>query len=147
MTEKIFALVRAGAAATLAFACAAGAARASDLVYVPLSPQFGGNPNAGAAMMAHAQATNKHKDVSPFSQQTSLQQFNDSLSRSIMSQLASAATSTIIGANGKLQPGTVQTGNFKITITDLGGGTLQITTVDKVTADSTTFVISQGGGF
>jgi curli production assembly/transport component CsgF len=132
--------------ATAMLLCAGSAASASDLVYVPLSTQFGGNPNTGAQMLSQAQATNKHKDVPALSQQNSLQQFNDSLSRSILGQLASAATSSIIGANGKLQPGTVQTGNFRITITDLGSGALQITTVDKVTNDSTTFVISQGGG-
>jgi curli production assembly/transport component CsgF len=131
---------------TLLLSSFAAHAGASDLVYTPISTQFGGSPNAGAQMLSQAQATNKHKDAPALSSQNSLQQFNDSLSRSILGQLASAATSSIIGSNGKLQPGTVQTGNFRITITDLGGGTLQITTVDKVTNDSTTFVISQGTG-
>jgi curli production assembly/transport component CsgF len=76
------------------------------------------------------------------SDKTPLQQFNDNLQRSVLSQLASAATSSVI-SNGKLVPGTVQTGDFKITIADMGGGMLQITTVDKVTGASTTFQVSQ----
>ncbi|MES2296056.1 MAG: curli assembly protein CsgF [Pseudomonadota bacterium] len=119
-------------------------ARATELVYTPLGAQFGGNPNAAAVMLSQAQATNKHKDVTPDTKQTALQQFNEALSRSILGQLASAATSSIIGANGKLVPGTLQTGNFTITIVDLGNGSLQITTTDKVTGDSTTIVVGQG---
>lgn len=131
----------------LLFGGAIAPASASELTYVPISPQFGGHPNTGAALLNQAQATNKHKDVSPFSQQTSLQQFNDALSRSIMSQLASAATSSIIGPNGRLVPGTIQTGNFRVTIVDTGGGTLTITTTDLVTGASTTFIVgNQGGG-
>jgi curli production assembly/transport component CsgF len=117
---------------------------ATELVFTPLSTQFGGNPNAGAAMLGQAQATNKHKDVTPSTQQTALQQFNDALSRAILGQLAAAATSSIVGSNGKLIPGTLQTGNFRITIVDLGNGTLQITTTDKLTGDTTTIVVSQG---
>jgi curli production assembly/transport component CsgF len=117
---------------------------ASELTYVPLNPQFGGHPSVGSALLGQAQATNKHKDASPFSQQTALQQFNDALSRSIMGQLASAATSSIIGPNGKLVPGTIQTGNFRITIVDSGGGMLTITTTDLVTGATTTFIISGG---
>jgi len=125
---------------------AAGPAGASELVYTPISPQFGGHPNAGAAMLSQAQATNKHKEASAFSQQTSLQQFNDALSRSIISQLAGAATSSIIGSNGKLVPGTIQTGNFRISIVDTGGGVLQITTTDLATGASTTFIVGNQGG-
>lgn len=125
-----------------AAACVAGA---TELTYVPVSPQFGGHPNTGATLLNQAQVTNKHKEASPFSQQNPLQQFNDALSRSIISQLAGAATSSIIGSNGKLMPGTVQTGNFRITIVDTGGGTLQITTTDLTTGAATTFIIGNGG--
>jgi curli production assembly/transport component CsgF len=126
---------------------AIASSRASELAYAPISPQFGGHPNTGATLLNQAQATNKHKDVSPFTQQTSLQQFNDALSRSIMSQLASAATSSIMGPNGRLVPGTIQTGNFRVTIADTGGGTLTITTTDLVTGATTTFIVgNQGGG-
>lgn len=122
------------------------AAFGSELVYTPINPSFGGSPFNGAPMLGSAQATNKHEDPrassSRFSTgQSALQQFNDNLERSILSQLASAATSGII-AGGKIIPGSVQTGNFNITITDLGGGLLQITTVDKVTGGSTSFQVN-----
>jgi curli production assembly/transport component CsgF len=46
-----------------------------------------------------------------------------------------------MGPNGGLQPGTVETGNFRITIVDSGGGVLTITTTDKVTGASTSFQV------
>jgi curli production assembly/transport component CsgF len=127
-------------------ACAAGLdAKATDLVYVPVNPAFGGSPLNGPGLLATAQATNKHKD--PFSardsllDKTPLEQFADMLERSMLGQLSAAAMSGVIGSNGKLQPGSVETGNFRITIVDTGGGVLTITTTDKTTGASTTFQI------
>lgn len=138
---------RKGLAVTLSFALLLStAAGASELVYAPVNPSFGGSPFNGGPLLSSAQATNKHEDPrainSRFSQnQTPLQQFNDNLERSILSQLAAASTSGIIAA-GKIVPGSVQTGNFNITISDLGAGLLQITTTDKVTGASTSFQVN-----
>lgn len=121
---------------------------ATELVYTPVNPSFGGNPLNGPVLLNAAQAQNKTKDPDApkpqtTTQQTSLQQFNDILERSVLSRLASAATSGIMGANGQLIPGTVSTGNFDIHISDLGGGVLQVTTTDKVTGASTSFQVGQ----
>lgn len=127
---------------------APGVAAATDLVYAPTNAAFGGTSAATQMLLGTAQATNKHTaPVDPsalLSKQTSLQQFNDMLERAVLGQLASAATSGIFGTNGKLMPGTVETGNFRITITDLGGGVLEITTTDKTTGDTTSFQIGKG---
>jgi curli production assembly/transport component CsgF len=130
----------------LVLASLAGHVAASDLVYVPVNPSFGGNPYNGSVLLNSAQATNKHTAPSSsaggFAQQTPLKQFNDMLERSILNQLTAAATSKV-SAGGKLIPGTVETGNFSITIVDLGGGLLQVTTTDKVTGVSTSFQVGQ----
>lgn len=123
-------------------------ANATELVYTPVNPSFGGSPLNGSVLLNAAQAQNKTKDPDApkpltSTQQTSLQQFNDILERSVLSRLASAATSGIMGPNGQLIPGTVSTGNFNIQISDLGGGVLQVTTTDKVTGASTSFQVGQ----
>lgn len=123
-------------------------ARATDLVYTPVNPSFGGSPLNGSVLLNAAQAQNKTKDPdapkpTATGQQTSLQQFNDILERSVLSRLASAATSGIMGPNGQLIPGTVNTGNFSIQISDLGGGLLQVTTTDKATGATTSFQVGQ----
>ncbi|TFW09331.1 curli assembly protein CsgF [Oxalobacteraceae bacterium OM1] len=123
-------------------------ASASELVYVPANPSFGGNPLNGGVFLNAAQAQNKTKDpeaaaAAKSTQQSSLQQFNDILERSVLSRLATAATSGIMGSNGQLVPGVVNTGNFTIQISDLGGGLLQVTTTDKATGASTSFQVGQ----
>jgi curli production assembly/transport component CsgF len=122
------------------------AATATEIVYVPVNPAFGGSPLNGQVLLGMAQATNKHKDpqadrFADMGKQSPLQQFTDTLERSILSQLSSAAVSRVMGPNGGLQPGTVETGNFRITIVDSGGGVLTITTTDKVTGASTSFQV------
>jgi curli production assembly/transport component CsgF len=133
-------------AAALLLAFPASGALATDLVYVPVNPSFGGHPNNGPALLASATASNKHSasaagrslgDTSP------LGQFNQTLERTVLSQLASAATSKLMGSDGKLVPGTFTTANFIITVTDLGGGVMRITTTDRSTGAITTFEVGQ----
>lgn len=133
------------------FACGlallTGGACATELVYVPVNPSFGGYPANGPGLLASASATNKHTagslGGSSLLNQTPLQQFNATLERTVMSQLASAATSKLMGADGKLTPGTFSTANFTITVTDLGGGVLRVTTTEKSTGATTTFEVGQ----
>nr|WP_314544287.1 curli assembly protein CsgF [uncultured Massilia sp.] len=120
----------------------AGAVAASELVYVPTNPTFGGSPLNGSAFLGTAQLTNRHKEPEAAStRQNPLQQFTDLLERSILSQLSAAATAGVMGSGGKLHPGSVETGNFRIDIVDAGGGVLVITTTDKTTGASTSFQI------
>lgn len=130
-----------------AAALAAAGASGSPLVYVPVNPTFGGNPLLGNTLLNTAQATNKHKDPAAARSslaKTPLQQFNDMLERSVLSQLSSAATAGVMG-NGKLKPGTVETGDFRIDIVDAGGGVLIVTTTDKVTGETTSFQVGGQG--
>ncbi|NHZ90807.1 curli assembly protein CsgF [Massilia sp. CCM 8733] len=135
-------------AATLCMALLAGSASATELVYQPVNPSFGGYPANGPNLLASASATNKHKESSGLGgssmfDQSPLAQFNQTLERTVLSQLASAATSKLLGQDGKLVPGTFSTANFTITVLDLGGGMLRITTTDKTTGATTTFEVAQ----
>ncbi len=124
---------------------------ASELVYYPMNPSFGGSPLNGSVLLNSALATNKHKDPelddkSPLEEarQTPLQAFQESMERAVLARLTSAATSNLFDPlTGKLVPGTVETDNFVISIANTGGGLLAITTTDKVTGDFTTFEVSQ----
>jgi curli production assembly/transport component CsgF len=124
-------------------------AGATEMVYQPINPSFGGNPLYGSYLLNSALATNKHTDPALDSantgleDKTPLQTFNDTLERAILSRLATAASSKIIGADGKFIPGRLETDNFTIDVADLGGGVLSITTIDKVTGAVTSFQVSQ----
>ena len=127
--------------ALLAFAVTA--AHADELVYQPVNPSFGGSPLNGNWMLNQAQAQddNEDPDIVGRSSRTDLDAFNELLQRSILSRLASAITSSVIGPGGELVPGTIETTDFIIDIVDLGGGLLEITTTDKITGDSTSFQV------
>ena len=136
---------RHGRALALALLAASAGAGATELVYVPVNPSFGGHPANGPALLASASATNRHEAAglggSSLLNQTPLQQFNQTLERMVLSQLSAAATSKLIGQDGKLVPGTFETTNFTITVTDLGGGMLRVTTTDKTTGTMTSFEV------
>jgi curli production assembly/transport component CsgF len=126
----------------LALAGVACAAWATELVYTPVNPNFGGSPLNGSTLLSQAQAQNKSKDPdAESSKQSALQQFNDSLQRAVLGRVASALTSNIVGVDGKLIPGTIETSDFTINIVDTGGGTLTVTTTDKTTGASTSFEV------
>jgi curli production assembly/transport component CsgF len=130
-----------------ALAMPIAAAHATSLVYEPVNPNFGGNPLNGTNLLNEANAQNKYKDPSADSltgSQSTLDQFNTQLQQAILSRVASSISSSIVGTDGTLHPGTINTGNFSIAITQVTGGNLQVTTTDKTTGASTTFIVGNG---
>lgn len=130
-------------------ALAAGVSHANPLVYQPVNPTFGGNPLNGGYLLNRAQSQDDHKDpaastaLNPLNSQSQLEQFNNALQQAVLSRVSAAVSSSIIGADGRLIPGTVETQNFMITISDLGGGRIRILTTDKLSGSSTSFDITQ----
>jgi len=141
------------ASAALAALLASSPAGATEMVYYPLNPSFGGSPLNGPVLLNSAIATNTHKapdiesDRLGIEQRSPLQNFRACLERSILTRLSSAAASKLFDAQGNFVPGTLQTENFVITIADMGGGLLSVTTEDKSTGNVTTFQVSSLGGF
>lgn len=129
-----------------ALVCAHGAL-ATELVYTPVNPAFGGNPLNGSFLLNGAQLQDNYKDPDSkdlAATKSDLEQFNDLLQRTVLNRVASAATRDIIDATtGQLRPGTLETTDFVIDIVAIPNtNNLQITTTDKVTGQSTTFEIS-----
>ena len=116
----------------------AAPAVATDLVYSPMNPSFGGNPNNAPGLLAAAQAQNPYKAPT----NSPLQNFNSSLQQAILSRLTSQSLSLIFGANSKLVPGSYDTSAYTIHITDSGNGTLTISTLDKKTGAVVSFEVS-----
>lgn len=125
----------------LALAGFATTGQATELVYQPINPSFGGPSLNGAYLLNNAIA---QRDQDPATApKTALEQFTETLQRSILSRISSAMSSTIVDpSSGALLPGTLETKDFTIDIVDLGGGLLRITTTDKVTLQSTSFEVS-----
>ena len=122
-----------------AIACAlqAGPSCATELVYTPINPTFGGNPNNAPGLLAQANAQNKYK--APV--KSDLDAFNDNLQKAILSRLSSQALTSLFGKGSTLAPGNYDTGAFTITVTDIGNGILKILTTDKSTGSVVSFEV------
>jgi curli production assembly/transport component CsgF len=123
-------------------------AAATPLVYTPVNPNFGGNPLNGPQLLNEATAQNKHGAPSPPPLTTAqqLNNFANTLQNAILSRVSSALLNNIISAGGTLVPGTVETANYIITVVDKGNGTVEVTTTDKQTGQSTTFDVTNSPG-
>jgi curli production assembly/transport component CsgF len=62
------------------------------------------------------------------------------LQSATLSRVSSSVTSSTVGPNGQL---TAEYGYFRISITNLSGGLLQIVTTDKFTGQPTQFQVNQ----
>ena len=126
----------------------AASASATEIVYTPNNPSFGGNPLNGTVLLNGANAQNKHTDpavqqaLSRLTSQSQLDLFNQRLQSLILDRIATSLTGSLFDTDGNLIPGRVETSTFVIDIADIGGGMLLITTTDKTTGASTSFQIS-----
>lgn len=119
---------------------------ATELVYQPINPSFGGSPLNGATLLNEAQAEKKTKDraSSAFTRKTPLEQFSENLQRYVLNRISSSVTGSIIGPSGEIIPGKVETQDFVIQIVDKGANTLEIITTDKNTGKTTSFEVVTG---
>ena len=121
----------------LAASCFAGAIQATELVYTPVNPTFGGSPLNGSFLLGSAQAQNKHKDPDLASRvrntPTALERFTSQLESRLLSQLL---TNIKDGNTGSLT-----TDAFMIDLED-DGGILTIIITDRVTGEVSEVVVN-----
>ena len=129
--------------AMLLIAAAPGVA--SELVYTPVNPSFGGNPLNSNHLFNIANGQNDHGDpgLGNASRKSELDQFNERIQRLVLSQVASAVARPIVGSAGELIPGEVETQDFVITVENIGSDLLRITTLEKLTGEETVFELNQ----
>jgi curli production assembly/transport component CsgF len=121
-----------------------GAATATELVWVPINPSFGGYAGNASWLMASAQAQNKFvKKADPYKPPASdpVKDFETRLNSQLLYQLASKIVSEAFGEDSLLpadQPEAhYSVGNFKVDIsTDLTK--IMITLTDTATGAATT---------
>jgi curli production assembly/transport component CsgF len=63
---------------------------ASELVYTPINPSFGGNPLNGSFLLGKAQSQNKHK--APVNRKTYAEKFQESLERAYINKIVREIT-------------------------------------------------------
>lgn len=114
----------------------AGSVQATELVYTPVNPAFGGNPLNGSWLLNNAQAQNDHDDPnsrsSASARQSALERFTSSLESRLLSQML---TNIEEGNTGSLT-----TDSFIINMID-DSGQLTIMITDRATGEVSEVVV------
>jgi hypothetical protein len=125
-----------GGLAAIAALLAAGAAGASELVYRPVNPNFGGNPLNGGFLLGTAQAQNSQDSRgSGFRRPTALEQFTETLQRRLLGDVARNISDLIFGPDA-LNFGEIAVQDTLITFERIGDQ-VAITIVDQLTGEQT----------
>lgn len=125
MHRNIFA----GTALAAGILCALSAqpARASDLVYTPINPSFGGNPFNSAHLLGIANSINKYKDPSAVDNSNPANQFLRTIQSRLLSAVATQITDLIFGENAQ-DSGVIRFGDQEISfVRGIDSVTLTIT--------------------
>lgn len=131
-------------AGILAVCLFAGPTAASELVYTPVNPTFGGSPLNSSQLMSEASAQKPSAPVSAAAtQQSTAQQFIQMLQSQLYASLANSVASAITGQNAQLD-GTIKLNSMQLTWNTLAGQT-NITMTDFSTGQITQISVPQVG--
>lgn len=116
----------------------------SELTYAPINPSFGGYSGNGTYLLNSAQAQNDHKDpnsTNPFDTD-SLENFEETLNRLILSQLARRIVDEAFGTGTGLgDGGTFASDNFTLEIDNTDPSLIVVIITDTITGEITTIEI------
>ena len=113
----------------LALALCCASASATEIIYTPINPTFGGNPLNGSYILSKANAQNDHSESR--NERDFVTRFKESLERNLMNQI------TRQFADGTLTSGEFDTGDYLITVVETGDGSFQVTIVNEITGETT----------
>jgi curli production assembly/transport component CsgF len=114
---------------------------ATEMVYVPVNPSFGGNPNNAPGLMSIAQVQNGFTARVP----TPLESFKLNLERAILSRLSSQTLTSIFGNSTSIDPEQIRSYStlaydIQVSVDNIKN-TATVTTIDKTSGASTTFTV------
>lgn len=114
-------------------------ANASELIYTPVYPSFGGSPLNGGWLLQSATLQNKFKEERAIREpKTPLERFTEQLEYSVFNRMANKVVDAAFGES-TLQPGEYTFGDYKVSVTTGPSG---ITTViNEISTGNTTTII------
>lgn len=126
----------------LLFLLAASTIMANELVYVPVNPSFGGNPNNGNWLSTNASAQNLTTDPQQPAAKNQLEQFKEQLQRAVLGRVASSVSGALFDeVNRTWIEGTQTFGDFQISVTPFGTNQVEVVITDTVTGSTTSFTV------
>lgn len=127
---KVSAIVVSSFAATQAYA--------TQLVYEPINPSFGGNPMNGSFLLQKAQSQNGHRPDT--NQRSFVQRFQEQLERNIINSLTRRI------ADGELVEGIYDTGEYTVEVIGQADGSVLVHITNNATGEVTIITMPGWGG-
>lgn len=103
--------------------------QATELVYTPINPSFGGNPLNGNFLLQKAQSQNGHSVQRPTL--SFVDKFREALERNIINSLTRRI------ADGEVVEGVYDTGEYLIEVNQETDGSVLVTITNQNTGDTT----------
>lgn len=114
-------------------------ASATQLIWTPIFPSFGGSPFNGPWLMAQAEAQKPQEKVKYWWDRDPLESFQEQLQAQMLSRLARKIIDDAFGEEA-MEPGHYEVGNYVIDITTDALG-IHVVIVDPTTGNQTTVTI------
>ncbi|AUJ68918.1 MULTISPECIES: curli assembly protein CsgF [Pseudoalteromonas] len=127
---------------------------ATELVYKPINPAFGGNPLNANMLLSKAQSQNKHR--APIIEKTYDEKFQESLERTYLNRLVREITDVAFGDDIKDsifdQDATFMSGDYQIQVITSTPDTITVRITNTASGEETIlevprFAASAGGGY
>ena len=90
--------------------------QATELVYTPINPSFGGNPLNGSFLLNKAQAQNDNQPSG--NEKDFVTRFKESLERNIINSITRGV------ADGEITDGVYDTGDYRVEVASTGNGVM-----------------------
>jgi len=120
---------------------------ASELVYKPINPSFGGNPLNGGFLLNKAQSQNKHKAT--IKKKTSAEKFKESLERAYINKIVRELTDLAFGEAGDdslfNENSIFTSGDMEIQVVTTNSDNITVQVTNTVTGEVTIIVIPRFG--
>jgi curli production assembly/transport component CsgF len=118
----------------LPLVAASYSAQASEMLYEPYNPSFGGSPLNGSYLLSSA--TTQRAYTAPVAPKTSaLDNFEETITRSILGRVSTQIAEAIYGEEAQ-DAGTFLVGDTRINFTR-ANGTVNVTIIDNLTGQQT----------
>lgn len=124
--------------AVVLFLLTSALVNATELVYTPINPSFGGNPLNGNFLLQKAQSQNGYKEERPTL--SFVDKFQEALERNIINSLTRRI------ADGELVDGVYNTGEFLVEIATGTDGSVIVNITNLDTGEVTIITIPVIGG-
>jgi curli production assembly/transport component CsgF len=127
---------------------------ASELVYTPINPSFGGNPLNGSFLLSKANSQNTHR--APTDPKTYAERLQESLERAYISKIVREVTDLAFGEqeldeNGEPIPSIFEdgasfiSGNFEVNLITSNPDSISVQIIDLTTGEITIVEIPRFG--